>query len=113
MMRILVLALALGATACVKEKKTSEYKTSELIAHFDWTPSGATIICGAYFTLKDDPATQVTLEDDALVVCNETPLTRSGALFSGGIAYSPGLTVTTSLIRRIDGSTLSQSYYVY
>src|SRR6185369_5336447 len=95
------LAAALSCVACVKEKKTDKYKTSELIPHYQRMVSGGSIICGVWFALESDPNTPVLLENEALLTCNGTIMPVSGSGYVGTIIYRPGLEVAISLIREV------------
>ncbi len=110
---VVVLCVILAHTGCVKAKKTTEPKTSELVPHWNRSLSGGTIICDAWFTTESDPNTMVTLEDDAIMTCDSYVMIRSGPFFSGGTAYTSGKEVPISLIRRIDGSTLTDTQIFY
>src|SRR5262245_60584934 len=106
---LLTLVALLG---CV-QPRGDEFKSSELTPHFTRTVSGVSVICDAYFTLESDPSTPVTLEDDALMTCNSVTMTRSGPYFTAGVTYTPGGYVAISLIRRVDGSALTDTQIVY
>jgi predicted tellurium resistance membrane protein TerC len=112
MARLVLLAALLTATACVKEKKGDEYKTSDLTPHYLRTVAGSIVVCDAWFTV-DDSSTAVALESDALVTCNGNVMTLSGTLYTGSTPYSAGGQVAISLIRPIDGSNLTDTATVY
>jgi hypothetical protein len=106
-----LLTAALGLSACVKERKTEEVKTSKLIPHYMRTVSIPDVICDAYFT--DDTGATVTLEEDAIMTCNGNLMTRSGANFSGSTPYEFGAVVSISLIRPVDGTNMTDSEKVF
>lgn len=111
--RLLALMLLPILIGCVKPKG-DEYKTSELSAVYARTVSGGLVLCDAYYYLKaDSTQTPVNLEDTALVTCNGTILTRTGTFFSGSTTYIPANPVAISLIRRVDGSTVTDTEIVY
>lgn len=114
MIRLLLLA-SLALPACVKERPRSEAKTSDLVGHYSRTVvgGGTLILCDAYFTTEDAPSTTVQLESDAFVTCNGTILTGVSGFYSGSIVYSPGLSVAISLIRSVDGTSLTDTEMVY
>lgn len=105
--------LAIFCVACVPERKTSDYKLSDLEPHYSRSVSSGYVFCDAYFTHKSDSATPVTLEDSAFMTCNGYEMTRSGPYFTGGVPFTSGEIVRISLIRKIDGSTLTDSETVY
>ena len=108
------LAAALTCVACVKEKKTEQPKTSELTPHFTRTVSGGSVICDAWFSKESDSSnTPVALEDEAIMTCNGNLMIWSGTLFTGLTNYSFGVSVAISLMRQIDGTTLTDTQTVY
>lgn len=109
----LALTIALTATACVKEKKTSEYKTSELIVTYDRMVSSGSVVCGVWFAHESAPSTPVFLESDALITCNGNLMSVSGAGYAGTTTYSPGVDVAISIIRAVDGTNLTDTKTVY
>lgn len=116
MLRVLLLVALAATLSCVKEKKTAEYKTSDLVPHFSRTVVGGVVDCGAWFSLESDTSNfPVMLESDALVICNGTIMTRSvgGTYYQGSTPYTPGVQVRISLIRQIDGTNLTDTQQVF
>ncbi len=113
MPRLLILLAALACAACVKPRGTDEPKTSELVPHYTRSLSGGTIICDAWFSLESDPLNAITLETDAIMTCNGSLMLPTGPFFSGGTPYTPAKEVSISLIRRIDGTTLTDTQIFY
>ena len=64
--------------------------------------------------MESDPSgAQVVLESDAIMTCNSNLMFPSGSLYSGSAAHTSGNPVAISLIRRIDGSNMTDTQIVY
>lgn len=114
MTRLLILVFVVLCTSCVKTKDTDEPKTSDLVGHYSRQVSFSSVICDAWFSLESDAGnTPVALETDAFMTCNGQLMTRSVNLYTTAITHTPALEVSISLIRRIDGSTLTDTQIVY
>lgn len=114
MPRLLAAAIAACALiSCVKARSTNEPKTSELIGHYTRTLIGGLVYCDAYFAKESAPGAPVLLEDTAFMTCNGEVMARFNEYFTGSLPYSPGMKVSMSLIRKIDGSTMTDTQIVY
>lgn len=90
----------------MRAQEGTEYKTSDLVAHFSATQGGGSVNCTAYFSLASDPsAVAIALEADAIVTCNATQMTPVASHYTGVLPYVAGGLYTITLLRPIDGSS--------
>lgn len=63
------------------------------------------VVCEATFADLASPGTPIVLEDDAVLTCNGAPMVKDPVGYYLFVDYRPGLKVTLSVFRPINGSS--------